>query len=404
MKFRVVTRKPDGDESSEIIEAPSRFAVYSEVEKGGATVVSLEEKGPGFDFSSLGSISFGSSVKTDQKITFIKNLSAMLSAGLTLSRALSVIERQTESKTLKNIVISLQTAVKSGSSFHEALAAHPKVFSRLFIAMTKAGEEGGTLAETLRIVGKQLEASHMLVKKIRGAMIYPGIILGAIFIIGVLMLIYVVPTLSSTFASLGVELPLSTRIIVGASDFAVNNVFLVLLFLILMVGAVLAFLHSAGGKRIVLAVSLHLPVIGNLVRETYGARAARTLSSLLSSGVEMLSAIAITGEVVGNNKFGKVLDEAERRVKQGEALSATFNDYPKLYPVFVAEMISVGEETGKLSEMLGQVAEYYETDVEMRTKDLSTIIEPILMLIIGLFVGIFAVSMMSPIYSLTENI
>ena len=173
----------------------------------------------------------------------------------------------------------------------------------------------------------------------------------------------------------------------------------------LLVGAVYAGLRSKVGGKIVLSISLHLPVIGNLVRETFGARAARTLSSLLSSGVEMLTAIHIAAEVVGEeNIFGKVLVSAGERVRKGEPLSAAFAANEKLYPIFVSEMIMVGEETGKVADMLGQVAEYYEEDVEERTKDLSTIIEPVLMLFIGVFVGIFAISMIAPIYSLSSKI
>lgn len=404
MKFSVVVRNSDGNESKETIEAASRLAVYEQVEKGGAAVVSLEEKGAALALPAWANITIGSGVKTEQKITFTKNLSAMLGAGLTLSRALSVLGRQAENKTLKRIVAELENAVKGGASFHEALALHPKVFSRLFIAMTKAGEEGGKLADTLKVVGKQMETSHQLTKKIKGAMIYPSIILGAVVVIGILMLIYVVPTLSSTFASLGVDLPRSTRIIVGMSDFAVNHILVVLGLLLLVVVLIIVFVRSKVGQSIILTVALRFPVIKHLVRETYGARAARTLSSLLSSGVEMLTAIGISAEVVGENRFGKVLKEAEERVKKGEALSATFMEYPKLFPVFVSEMVAVGEETGKLADMLGQVAEYYEQDVEGRTKDLSTIIEPILMLFIGVFVGIFALSMISPIYSLSDKI
>ena len=155
---------------------------------------------------------------------------------------------------------------------------------------------------------------------------------------------------------------------------------------------------------VVVAGALHLPVIGELVKETYSSRAARALSSLLASGVEMLGALKIAGEVVGEKKFASVLVEAEERVRKGEQLSAAFADHPKLYPIFVTDMIAVGEETGKVSDMLGQVAEYYEADVEDRTKDLSTIIEPMLMLFIGAVVGVFALSMISPIYSLSDKI
>lgn len=404
MKFSVVVRASDGSESTQVIDAPTRFAVYTAVEKNGSTVVSLEERHGSLELPSWAHMTIGGRIKTDQRIAFTKNLSAMLGAGLTLSRALSVIERQASNKKLKEVVADLENQVKGGTAFHEGLAAHPKIFSRLFIAMTKAGEESGQLAETLRVVAKQMETTYQLTKKIKGAMIYPAIILIAIFIIAILMLIFVVPTLAGTFASLNVELPLSTRIIMGASNFAISYAPVMIGLILLLVGGVVAFFKSSTGKKLLLAVALRLPVIGMLTRETYSARAARTLSSLLTSGVEMLTAISITGEVVGENRFGAVLKEAEAAVKKGEALSTVFTKYPKLYPVFVSEMIAVGEETGTVADMLGQVAEYYENDVEARTKDLSTIIEPILMLFIGVFVGVFALSMIAPIYSLTEKI
>jgi type IV pilus assembly protein PilC len=218
------------------------------------------------------------------------------------------------------------------------------------------------------------------------------------------MLMFVVPTLSNTFKELGVELPLATRIIVGVSDFMAGNIALVLALVVAFFGGFIFFLRSKVGGKVTLFLSLRIPVIGELVQETMSARAARSLSSLLSSGVEMLSALSIAGEVVGDNSFGKVVKEAEERVRKGEPLSVSFTEHSKLYPVFVGDMIAVGEETGKVADMLGQVAQYYETDVEERTKDLSTIIEPILMLIIGSAVGVFAMAMITPIYSLSEKI
>jgi type IV pilus assembly protein PilC len=328
----------------------------------------------------------------------------MLGAGLTLSRALSVIQRQSPNKALKAVCADLEEEVKKGTSFHEALEKHQKVFSKLFIAMTKAGEESGTLADALKVVAKQMDRSFTLQKKVKGAMIYPSIILVAIVVIGVLMMIFVVPTLSATFGSLGVDLPTATKVIIGISDFMAGNAALALAGTALLIGSVIFFLRSKLGGKIMLTLSLRVPVIGELVRETMSARAARALSSLLSSGVEMLSAIGIAGEVTGDNQFGKVLLEAEDRVRKGESLSVAFETHQKLYPVFFSEMIIVGEETGKVADMLGQVAEYYEIDVEERTKDLSTIIEPLLMLFIGGFVGVFAMAMITPIYSLSSKI
>jgi type IV pilus assembly protein PilC len=403
MKFRVTLKTAEGSEVKRVVEATSRFGVYSELEKEGATVLSVEE-GAGLAMPKWTQFTIGTGVKMDEKITFTKNLAAMISAGLTLSRALSVIERQSTNKALKRIVIDLEDRVKKGDAFNSALAEHRNVFSELFIAMTKAGEESGTLAESLAVVARQMDKANTLQKKVKGAMIYPSIILSAVVVIGILMLMYVVPTLSSTFKELGVELPATTQAIVSASDFMAANVVLVFVLLIGFFAGLMLFLRSKVGGKIVLFISLRLPIIGELVQETMSARAARALSSLLSSGVEMLSALSITGEVVGDNVFGKVVAEAAERVRKGEALSAAFTDHPKLYPVFVADMIAVGEETGKVADMLGQVASYYETDVEDRTKDLSTIIEPVLMLFIGTVVGIFAMSMISPIYSLSDKI
>lgn len=404
MKFKVTVQKEDGNKEVRAIQAPSRFAVYAEVEKTGGTVLSLEESSTGLTMPSWLNLNITSGVNTEQRITFTKNLAAMLTAGLTLSRALSVIERQTANKGLKKIVQALEEDVKQGTAFHEALAKHQAVFSKLFISMTKAGEESGTLAESLRVVARQMERSFALTRKIRGAMIYPAIILFAIVVIGVLMMIYVVPTLSTTFKELGVPLPAATRAIISISDFMASHVILVFVLLATAIGLLLLFLRTKVGGHLVLFIALKLPVIGTLVRETFSARVARALSSLLSSGVEMLNAIAITQEVVGDNVFGKVVEEAGTRVKKGEALSVAFVEHSKLYPVFVGDMIAVGEETGQVSSMLGQVAEYYEADVEEGTKDLSTIIEPMLMLVVGAGVGVFAVSMISPIYSLSSQL
>jgi type IV pilus assembly protein PilC len=403
MKFRVTSKNAQGEETKRVVEAASRFAVYEQVEKEGSVVLSVQE-GAGSLMPAWTQMTIGTGVKTDERITFTKNLAAMLTAGLPLTRALSVIDRQTKNKALKRIVTDLETEVKKGSSFHEALAKHRKVFSDLFIAMTKAGEESGTLAESLNVVARQMEKASNLQKKVKGAMIYPSIILSAIVIIGVLMMIFVVPTLSNTFKELGVELPFATRMIIDASDFMAGNVILMIGLLIAFFGGLFFFLRSKVGGTVMLFLSLRMPVIGELVRETMSARAARAMSSLLSSGVEMLSALTIAGEVVGDNSFGTVVKEAGERVRKGEPLSAPFVEHSKLYPVFMGDMIAVGEETGKVADMLGQVATYYETDVEERTKDLSTIIEPILMLVIGTAVGIFAMAMITPIYSLSDKI
>lgn len=197
-------------------------------------------------------------------------------------------------------------------------------------------------------------------------------------------------------------MPLATQVIVTLSDFMVAHIALVFLTLVAFIVGGIIFVRSKFGSAVVLKVALHLPVISELVRETYTARASRTLSSLLSSGVPVLDALSITKDVVHAEVFAKVIEEAEEHVKKGELLSTSFAEHTKLYPILMSDMLAVGEETGKVADMLKQIAEFYEEDVSEKTKDLSTIIEPVLMLIIGVFVGVFAVSMISPIYQLSS--
>lgn len=405
MQFRVQIRREGGRNETRTIEAPTRFAVYDIVRNEGGFVVSIKEKtGLNLDFIKKFNVSFGTGIKRAEVIRMARNLSAMLSAGLSISRALTVIERQSGNKRLKAVAAGLTESIKKGSPFNESLALYPKVFPEIFIAMTKAGEESGSLADSLTVVGLQMSRSEELSKKIRGAMIYPAIVISAVIIVAILMLIYVVPTLTSTFTSLGVKVPLATRVIVALSNFMVNHIVVVLSLLVTLIIGGIIFVRSRVGGNVVLATSLHLPVIGELVRETYTARASRTLSSLLLAGVPVLNTLAITKGVVHAEAFANVIAEAEEHVKKGEPLSKSFSAHTALYPILMSDMLAVGEETGKVAEMLKQIAEFYEDDVAQKTKDLSTIIEPILMLLIGTFVGIFAVAMIAPIYQLSSAI
>jgi type IV pilus assembly protein PilC len=403
MKFRVTVKKADGGNEERTVEAPTRYAIYDQASREGVTVVSIAEGG-GFALPKWLDITFGTGIKEVQLIIMTKNLSAMLSAGLSLSRALSVLERQSGNKRLTAVLADIEEAVRQGASFNDALRRHAKVFSALYISMVKAGEESGGLAAALSVVALQMERGNALIRKVKGAMIYPGIVISAIIVVGVLMMIFVVPTLTATFVSLKVKVPLATRIITAVSDFMVAHLVLVLAGLALFFGGLVLFVRSRPGGRLVLALSLHVPVVGELVRETFAARAARTLASLLSSGVPVVEALSIAGEVVGENAFGAVVAEARQAVEKGQPMSGAFAAHPKLYPILMSDMAAVGEETGTEADMLKKIAEFYEEDVEERTKDLSTIIEPVLMLFIGAAVGVFAVSMIAPIYSLSSAI
>ena len=270
--------------------------------------------------------------------------------------------------------------------------------------MIRAGEEFGNLAGALSDIGLNLEKSHALTRKIRGALIYPGVIMSAMVVISILMFAFVVPTLANTFKELGVVLPASTRVLIFLGNFFSSNLILTFIILIaLAIGLYLLFTAKFMAKYID-ATIIKLPVIGNLAKELNTARTARTMSSLLLSGVSITRAIEITEDVVQNIYYKKVLNEARIAVERGAPFSQAFANNPNLYPVMMSEMIQVGEETGKLSDMLLQVALFYEEEIESKTKNLSTIIEPVLMIVIGAGVGFFAISMVSPLYSILGSI
>lgn len=401
MQFKYKATK-NGEEYENIIDLPDRFSVYKHIKKEGGSVISVEEGGKHskIEFST----SLFETIGVNDKIIFTRNLSIMVKSGLALSRALSVLERQSKNQKFKKAIASVSSSVKKGSSFHEALSKFPKVFPKLLVSMVRAGEESGKLAESLKIVGKQMESAYLLKKKIKGALIYPTIIVIVMLIIGVVMLMYVVPTLTKTFEELGVELPNSTQFVISVSDFLTNNTIVgVLLIVFLTAGFVVGF-RSKKGKRIFDYVLLRMPIISGLVRQVNSARTARTLSSLLSSGVEVVNALSITKDVAQNSYYKEVLEQSQKDIQKGLPLSKSFLKKEKVYPILVSEMIAVGEETGQLSEMLQQIAEFYEGEVEQKTKNMSTIIEPFLMVFIGIVVGFFAISMVSPIYSISSGI
>jgi len=398
-------RKEDNTSYEDVVETRDRFEVYGLVRKEGGQVLSVSEvKGgkSGMLQNDIGSLF--SRINDADKVLFCRNLGAMLNAGLSVTRALNVIERQSRKAKLKAVVTELIRNIEQGEALSASMAKHPKVFSNLVVSMVRAGEESGNLAESLKTISQQLERVLTLKKKIKGAMMYPSIILFALVIVGALMLIFIVPTLTETFTSMEVELPMTTQVVIGLSNFLTAHTLLAFLILIGVIAAIVLALRTEAGKRAFESVFLRIPVLGTLMRETNSARTGRTLSSLLSSGVSMLNAIEITRDVIQNRHFRVILDGAKVQVQQGKPLAQVFLDAEKLYPPLVGELIAVGEETGALPDMLKEVAAYYEREVSQKTKNMSTIIEPILMLLVGSAVGFFAVSMISPIYSITSSI
>ncbi len=403
MLFKFKAEKPSRELYEGKREAIDKFALYQDIKREGDTVVSVQEirTRPKFNFS-LDNIL--SRVSMRDRILFARNLGSMLKAGLSLSRALSVMERQTGKKGLKAVINKVEDEINRGQAFNDSLKLFPNIFSTLFVSMVRAGEESGNLPKALITTSEQMMNTYQLQKKIRGAMIYPAIIVCVIIVIGILMLVYVVPTLTSVFTEMNVELPWNTKIIIYTSTFLKDHTVISFSILALLAGVISWARKTKVGKRMLDWSLLHIPVIKTIARESNSARTARTLSSLLESGVEVVQSIDITADVVQNSYFKNVLVKAKERIKKGDTLSSVFNEHADLYPIFVGEMIAIGEETGKLGETLSNVADYYEDEVSQKTKDLSVIIEPVLMIVVGAAVGFFALSMLAPMYSLVNVI
>ncbi len=403
-KFRYKAINSSNQSYEDEVEAPDKYAVYKQIRSQGETVIYAHEVRSKVLFSFERFAHMFSRVKTHEKIIFARNLSSMVQAGLSVTRALAVMEKQTKNRKLQLVLVQLGEDVSKGMSLSDSMKSLPDVFPTLFTAMVHAGEESGNLADSLKVVSLQMEKSYSLARKVRGALIYPAVIISIMIIIGVLMLVYMVPTLTSTFEGLGVELPMSTRMIIWVSDFLRTQYLLVAVAAAGLVTGASFFFKSPMGKKIFYYVSLRIPLIGTIVKEVNSARMARTMASLLSSGVDVVVAISVTRDVVQNYFYKTVLAKAEENIQKGEAISDVFIKNEDLYPIFVGEMVSVGEETGRMSEMFLEIATFYEEEVDQKTKNMSTIIEPFLMVFMGVAVGFFAIAMLAPTYSLVDAI
>lgn len=405
MKFSYIAKKVDNSTYSGIFVGNSKTDLFNKIKETGDTLVSYKEERDTKSKYLLEKIfSMFSKIKMIDKIVFANNLANMLEAGLSLTRSISVMEKQSKNKKLKNIYNELNLDISAGKTFHNALNRWNKIFLPVFISMVKAGEESGNLANSLKSVSNQMETTYKLQKKIKGAMMYPSVIFTVMILIAIVMMVFVVPKLTATFADVKAELPGSTKFVIFMSDFLRDHYILLPLVLLLVMTIFYKLLHTNKGRNLFDRIVIKLPVFGTIIKESNSAKTSRTLSSLIGAGVDLIQSVEITSEVLQNNLYKKVMSEVKESVEKGKPMSDIFNKHENLYPVFVAEMISVGEETGKLASMLQGVAVFYENEVDQKTKDLSTIIEPILMVFIGIAVGFFAISMITPMYSVMNNI
>lgn len=344
-----------------------------------------------------------SKIKTIDKILFAKHLSLMLSSGVSLAQSIEELESQTSSG-LKKALRHLSQEIRQGNSISGALKKYEKDFGSLFLNMIKVGEESGTLEESLQHLAKQLEANYELKKKVKGAMIYPMLVLGGTLAMGFGLAIFILPKLLTFFRSLNVELPLATRMLLATvghlEKFGIYYIIGLIIFVILFRLA----LKNKNFKLFFHNLIIEMPIFGNLVKKLNLAYFARTLGTLLKSGVNIVEALDISASTLSNSAYRKALEEASGKIRKGEGLSDFFKSSPRIIPGLVAKMIEIGEKSGSLEETLFYVADFYEKDVDSATKNLSNILEPVLLILVGLVVGVVAISILMPIYQFTGDL
>jgi type IV pilus assembly protein PilC len=345
-----------------------------------------------------------STIPISEKLFFVQNLSIMLKAGISLSVSLKTLAKQTNNKRFSAIINDISANVEKGVSFTESLKPHEKVFGQLFVNMIESGEISGKLEEVLKRLFIQFKKNHELVSKVKGALTYPAVILFAMGGIGIFMMVAVVPKITAMFKDFNAELPFATKILIKFSDSLVSHGLLYLIGLVVFVLILVQAIKTKKGKYIFHGLLLKLPVFSTIIKKINLARFARTISSLLKTDIMIIKSLQITASVLGNVYYRDALNEMSVKIKKGGTINEVISNYEKLFPPIVTQMISVGEETGELDFILEELAEFYEGEVDQTMNNLPAIIEPILILTLGLVVGAMAIAIIMPMYSLTSAI
>src|SRR3990167_743527 len=403
MQFTYSAKSIDGQIKSGKQEAKDKEELAAALRSQGFFLMSVEDgsEKKRFDISALlAKLNFFQKISLVERIMFTRNLAVMIGAGLALNRALTVLKMQTTSKKFQAIIAQISDDIQAGKPFSESLNRHPNVFPDLYVSMVKIGETAGNLEEVLNNLAEQMKKDHDIVSRVKGALIYPAVIL----IVGYLMMTIVVPKLSAVFLELGADLPLSTKILITMSDIMKNYLYLAAGGAVVGVYLFRMFIKTSFGKRRLDELILKMPVNKNLSKQLNSARFCRTLSTLVDSGVPIVKALEILAHTMTNTLFSDSLKNAAEEIQKGKTLFNAMEKYSGLYPPLVTQMVAVGEETGSLTKVLIKLADFYEEEVNNITKNLSTIIEPVLMVIIGAAVGFFAISMITPMYNVMNNI
>jgi type IV pilus assembly protein PilC len=379
------------------LDADNQTLVASRLREMGYTPVNIQAKSAGGINIEIRVPGFGNRVPLKEVALFSRQFATLIASGLTLIRSLTILTSQTENPALAKIVIDVRGQVERGVSLSQALNSHPKVFGRLFVAMVRAGEASGGLDQSLVALSAMLERQAALRGKIKSAMAYPATVLGLVCLILTAMILFIVPVFKNIYASLGAKLPLPTLLLIKLSDIAVK--FAVPILILIVIGVILLkrWLRTPQGKAAWDITVLKVPIFGSLMRKTAIARFCSTFSSLLRAGVPVLESLDITKETVSNVVVARAVESMAEGVQRGETMTARLPQHP-IFPAMVAQMMSVGEETGALDAMLGRAAGFLEEEIERTVSALTSLLEPLMIVILGGCVGTMVICLYLPMF------
>lgn len=397
LNFTYEARNPaTGQKIKAQVQAESEQAAAKLIKSQGLTPLSIKPEGSGFSFSRK-------RIKIKDKVLFSRQLATLINAGLPLVQSLRSVVDQTTSKPFKVVINQIIADVEAGTSFSDALRKHPKVFNRVFVSLIEAAEASGTLDKGLERLADQQEKDADIISKVRGAMIYPLIVLLVMVGVAMFMIIKVLPQVQSIYAGIpGAELPLITKALLAVSGFITQYWYIVLILLGLMVFFGSRWARTMGGRSVIDMLKMRAWPVGRLFMKMYMARFARTGTTLVASGVPLIQVLEITGEAVDNVHINKSLMAATEKVKGGKALSDSITNDPNFLEL-VPNMLRIGEQSGSMETMLAKVADYYEKEVDEEIKTISTIIEPVMMVIMGLIAITIVAAILLPIYGLVNK-
>src|SRR3954463_2195979 len=394
--FTYTARALNGDLRTATIDAPSRDEVMAQLKRQRLNVVKIDE-------AAAAKKKTGGKISMRDIVIFTRQFSTMINAGLPLVQALDILSKQSENPALKDVTIAVVFDVESGHTVADALAKHPKAFSELYVNMVAAGEAGGILDTILMRLATFMEKNDALVRKVKGAMIYPAVIMSVAAIAVIVLLIFVIPVFENMFSSVGLALPLPTRIVIGASRFLKGYWWMVGAVIIVVVYAFRKYNATSNGKLVVDRFLLRMPVLGDVLRKSAVSRFTRTLGTLISSGVSILEGLEITAKTAGNRVVHDAIMESRASIAGGDTISAPLRK-SAVFPPMVISMINVGEQTGGLDEMLSKIADFYDEEVDAAVSNLLSLLEPIMIVFLGVIVGGMVVAMSLPIFDMINAV